>query len=354
MKLKKIITFLVLFGVVGFWGYLKYKIAQKQADQEGSERCVLYLYSYSNYVPDAALKKFEEEYKCYVQYDSFSGNEELLAKLQAGATGYDIIIPSDFIINALVSSNLIMPIDKSLLKNYKNISPLFLNTTYDPENVYTVPYKWGTTGFIYNKKFVQENLVSWEQVFTPKYKGRISMLDEPREAIGNQLHFLGYSVNSTSQKELNEARDLLKQRKKLIKLFSSDPKQALMLGEIWIAQVYSGDAAQIERDHPEYKYVTATEGGVVWIDAMAIPIHSKKKEKAHQFIDFILREDIEAGIVKQILYGSPNATIEKLDVPETIKPSYLKKIDLRKYEFIKDIGVDTQKWDQIWTEVKSE
>ncbi|MBK9294025.1 MAG: spermidine/putrescine ABC transporter substrate-binding protein [Oligoflexia bacterium] len=354
MKLKKIITFLVLFLAIGFWGYLKFKLAQKQAEVEGEDKCILYLYSYSNYIPESVLKKFEDETNCFVQYDSFSGNEELLAKLQAGATGYDVIIPSDYIVNALVSSQLIMPLNKDLLTNINNISPMFLNASYDPENAYTIPYKWGTAGFIYNTKFVKEELNSWGQVFLGKYKGRISMLDEPREVIGNQLQFLGYSINSISMSELKKAKELFKERKNLVKLFSSDPKQALLLGEVWISQVYSGDAAQIIRDNSNYKYVIPKEGGVIWVDTLAVPIHSKRKELAHKFIDFILRDDVEEIIVKELLYGSPNIAMESKDLDETLKPSYIKKIDLRKYEYMKDLGVDSQKWDQIWTEVKSQ
>jgi spermidine/putrescine transport system substrate-binding protein len=126
-----------------------------------------------------------------------------------------------------------------------------------------------------------------------------------------------------------------------------------MTGDVWLAQVYSGDGMQLMRDNPDFKYVETNEGGILWVDNLTIPQLSKNKEMAHQFIDYILRPEVEEQIVKDLFYSSPNKGLEKVDIPENLKASFIKKLDRKKFEYINDLGIDTQKWDLIWTQIKS-
>lgn len=356
MKLKKIITFAVLIILAGAWGALKMKAAKKQVVQENQEMMnrTLYLYAVSNYFPEEIIKKFESLCSCHVQYDYFASNEELLAKLQAGASGYDVLVPSDFIVKALAASQLIIELDKSKIPNLKNIAPEFLGTPYDPENKYTVPFKWGTTGFIYNTDRVKEALNSWDQVFQPKYAGKISLLDDEREAIGSQLLSLGFSVNTVDPEQLDKAKKLFFERKKMVKALSSDPRQLLLSGDVWIAQIYSGDAMQVIHEKPHFKYAINKTGGVIWVDTLAISKGARNVDLAYQFINFMLEPEIEKMHVAKLMYSSPNKEMESANFDESLKPSYTKRLDLTKLEFLKDLGADTQKWDQVWTEIKSQ
>ncbi len=355
MKLKSFVNILIVFIVVGLWCLLKITIYHKRA-AEGASRKVrtLYLYSLNNYFPDEIVKAFEKENNCHVQYDTFSSNEELLAKMQGGASGYDVLIPSDFIVKALIASDLISPLDKSLLPNAKNIAPEFLNVPYDPESKFTVPYKWGTTGFIYNTQRISENLESWNDVFKPKFAGKISIFDDEREALGLHLQNLGYSANSTDMRELRQAQKLMMERKPMIRVFSTDPRQLLLTNDVWISQLFSGDAMQINRENKNFKYVIPKEGGIFWIDAMAIPKDAKNKDLSYAFINFILRPEIELINVRTLFYSSPNKGLESSDLNPFLKASFIKKLDFKHLEFIKDIGIDGQKWDLIWTEIKSQ
>ena len=167
------------------------------------------------------------------------------------------------------------------------------------------------------------------------------------------LHKLGYSNNTTNKKELEEAQKLLIQIKPGVRLFASDPKQHLLSGDIWLAQIYSGDAEQVMKTNPELKYVTPKEGGVIWIDTFAIPTSAHNSDLAYAFINNILDPQVEAMITQTLLYSSPNQAAESLIANESLRPSYLRKLKSAKLEFLKDLGTDSESWDQLWTEAKS-
>ncbi len=357
MNLKKILNYLILFIALFIWVALKITIAEKKSQSKGAfdSNPTLYIYSYNNYFPDSVLKKFEKDFKCHIQYDYFASNEEMFAKLQAGATGYDVIVGVDYIMKAMIANELIIEIDKSKVPNIVNLASEFTHLPYDPEGKFTVPYKWGTTGVVYNTDKIKVDLKSWNDIFKPEYAGKISLLDDEREAIGSQMQSLGYSANSINMDELKIAQALLMKRKPLINVFASDSRQLLMTGDVWIAQSYMGDALQIARDAPHFKYINPIEGGVFWIDNMVIPKGARNKNLAHAFMNHLLDPEMEYINVKTLFYSSPNKMIEnRQDLPATLKPSYVKNLDLKKIEFLVDLGIDSEKWDQIWTEIKSQ
>jgi spermidine/putrescine transport system substrate-binding protein len=350
--MKKTLTFLLVILIAGLWAFTKYRSARLEVQNTAPKR-TLHLFAMSDYFPEKVIKDFEAKNNCEVRYDNFSNNEELLAKLQAGAEGYDVIVPSDYVVRALIAGKLITELDKSKLSNYKNLAKDFVEVPYDPGSRFSVPYTWGTTGLIYNTKFVKKPIESWNALFQKEYSGHISLLDDEREVLGAMLHKQGYSNNSTKKSELEEAQKLLIKLKPSVRLFASDPKQHILSGDVWIAQIYSGDAQILMRSNPELKYVTPKEGGTVWIDTMAIPQKAHNVDLAHAFINNILDAQVGHDITEALGYSSPNKAAESMISEEVLKPSYLKKIQVGHLEFLKDLGADSEKWDQLWTEAKT-
>jgi spermidine/putrescine transport system substrate-binding protein len=318
------------------------------------QKRVLYLFAMSDYFPAEVIKAFEEKNNCTVKYDNFSNNEELLAKFQAGAQGYDLIVPSDYMVQALVAGGFLQPLDKSKLPHLKNLAPEFQNVPYDPNSEFTVPYTWGTTGLVFNAKFVNAPADSWSVLFDKAYAGHISLLDDEREVLGAMLHKVGFSSNTSDKGELAQAQKLLIELKPNVRLFASDPKQHLLSGDIWIAHIYSGDAHQVTNSNPELKYVVPKEGGNIWIDTLAIPKGAQNTDLAHAFIDNILDATAAKQITEELLYSSPNAAIENLLEDSSLRPSYLKSIKTTsRLEFLKDLGAESEHWDRLWTEAKA-
>ncbi|MCC6277139.1 MAG: spermidine/putrescine ABC transporter substrate-binding protein [Oligoflexia bacterium] len=353
--MKKFLSFAFVVLLAGAWGFLKFKTAKNEMESAAApeNRRTLHVYAMSDYFPSEVIKEFETANNCEVKYDNFSNNEELLAKLQAGARGYDIIVPSDYAVRALIESKLIKPLDHAKLPNFKNLGRDFTEVPYDPGSKHSVAYTWGTSGLVYNTKFVKEPVESWDVLFKKEYVRKIALLDDSREVLGAMLRKLGYSTNTVNMDELKAAKELLLKLKPSVRLFSSDPKQHLLSGDVWIAHTYSGDAQQIIKDHPEYKYITPKEGGVIFIDAMAIPEGAPNEDLAYKFINNILQPEVGLKITEELRYSSPNTALESLLKDETLKASSIRKVQLGKLEFLKDLGAETEKWDRAWSEAKT-
>lgn len=322
-------------------------------ENPNSKQHVLTLYAMSNYFPNSVIESFERLQNCKVRYDNFSNNEELLAKLQAGVTGYDVIVPSDYTVRLLIAGNHLIELDRNLIPNSKNIASDFLNAPYDPGSKYTMPYSWGTTGLIYNTRLIKDDVNSWDFLFREEYAGHVSLLDDQREVMGALLKKLGHSDNTQNSKEVVQAKELLIKLKSKVRVFSSDPKQHLLSGDIWIAHAYSGDARQIIKTNPEFKFVMPKEGGVIWADTLAIPRGAKNATLAHAFINHILDAQNARITAEQLMYSSPNAVIESMVDIDFLKPSYIRKLPLESLEYLEDLGDATPVWNQLWIEAKS-
>jgi spermidine/putrescine transport system substrate-binding protein len=355
--MKKYASIAIVFLMISLWAFAKFHAAKLEVEkqsQTGGARKVLHLFAMSDYFPEEIIKDFESKNNCQIRYDNFSSNEELLAKLQAGASGYDLIVPSDYMVRALIVGHLVRELDRKLLPNLINIANDFINVPYDPGSKFSAPYTWGTTGLIYNKKFVKDKIDSWNVLYEKQYAGHLSLLDDEREVMGAMLQRLGYSTNTSSNDELLAAQKELIKLKPSVRLFASDPKQHILSGDVWIAQIYSGDAHQIMRGNPDdYEYVTPKEGGTIWVDTMAIPTKASQPDLAHGFINYIMDPLIAKQITEKLLYSSPNLKLESMISEDFLKPSYLKKITVGRLEFLKDLGSQSQRWDQLWTEAKS-
>lgn len=318
---------------------------------------VLNIYNWAEYIDEDVIREFEREYGIRVIYNVFSNNEELHARLRAGAAGYDVIFPSDYMVGVLIEEGLLQPIPHEAIPNLAYLDEQFLDLPFDPGNQYSVPYLWGSTGIGVNTRFVREPVESWDILWDPKYRGRIAMLNDPREVFGVALKRLGYSANTRELDALQEARDLLIAQKPLVLTYDSDnTKNLLVSGEVWLAHGYSGDVLMAADENPDITYVVPKEGGLLWMDTMAIPKTARNVEGALKFINFLLRPDISARLTETIQYPNPNrGAHEYMDEEILNNPLIYPPQDVMdRMEWLEDLGEMSIVVDRLWTEVKVE
>ncbi|MFQ3633835.1 ABC transporter substrate-binding protein [Roseiflexus sp.] len=329
----------------------------------------LRFFNWTDYIDPSILEDFEKEYGVRVIVDLFDANEDMLAKVRAGRSGYDIVTPSDYAVEIMWRDGLIAKLDKSLLPNLKNIDPDLLDKYFDPGNVYSVPYMYGITGIAYNRQFFPNGVDSWAALFDTaeiaRYRGQFSMLDDERETPGAALRYLGYSLNETDPEALRRAQELLIAQKPFLAAYnSSDVNRKLASGEYVIAHAWSGSALQARNGlgdefsgNPDIAFVIPKEGGMIWMDNMVILADSPNAYTAHVFMNFLMRPDIAARNAEYIGYLSPNAEGIKL-LPQEI-------IDLYNEGFAPDDEVikrlewaerneQTAAFTALWTAVKGE
>jgi len=317
---------------------------------------ILNLFIWSNYIAPETLAKFERRYGVKVNVDLYDSNEALLAKLQAGNAGYDVVCPSDYSVQVLIAQGLLRPLDRSALPHLQNVDPSFLDRGFDPGNRYSTPYFWGTTGIAFDRTKVSPPVDSWTVLWDPRYRGRILMLDDGREAFMAALKSRGHSLNTTDRRLLFEARDLLIRQKPLVRAYnSSNFEDVLLSRDVWLAQGWSGQFAKAMEQDPDIVYVIPKEGATVFIDNLAIPADARHAELAHAFIDFTLEADIAAEICETMRYSSPNrAAWPKLSSAIRRNTAVFPSADvLGRLELVKDLGDTTVLFDELWTEVKS-
>jgi spermidine/putrescine-binding protein len=323
---------------------------------------MLNIYAWSEYLPQTVLDDFTEETGIKINYDTYSSNEELLAKLQAGASGYDLIIPSDYTIGILREQELLDRIDFSKVPNFKNIDPQFTDLEFDPGNQYSIPYQWGTSCLVVNTERVTQTVTNWADLWDTAFLNRVVLPDDSREVIGMVLTMLGYDRNSTDPTQLEEAKQKILELKPNIRLYDSDsPKTALATGEVWLGMTWNGEAALAHQENSAIDYIFPAEGCGIWFDNLAIPISAPNKEAAHQFIDFILQPENSIQITREFPYSNPNrAALELLKTTDPqLYDSYMSfsatnptDEQLQNTSMITDVGEATILWDRIWTEVK--
>lgn len=320
------------------------------------------LYAWSEYIPQALLDGFTEQTGIKVNYDTYSSNEELLAKLQAGASGYDVIIPSDYTVAIMANQGLLEELDHSKLPNLANIADEFKNRDFDSGNKFSVPYQWGTVGLVYDSEKVTQPLSKWTDLWDPAFKDRVVLLDDEREVLGMVLTTLGYDKNSTNEAELEEAKAKLLELMPNVRLFDSDsPKTALLAGEVWLGHTWNGEAAIAHSENPAINYICPEEGCGIWIDNLAIPKGAPHKDAALAFMNYVLSPEASILITEEFPYSNPNqAALElmKTENPE-LYDSYMNfaatnpsQEDIQNGKPIVDVGEATAIWDRIWTEVK--
>lgn len=322
----------------------------------------LNLYAWSEYIPQAMLDNFTAETGIKVNYDTYSSNEELQAKLQAGASGYDVIIPSDYMVTIMANLGLLEPIDLNHIPNFANIDERFKNPPFDPGNKYSVPYQWGTVAIAVNTEKVQRPITKFVDLWDPMFRNNLVVLDDEREIIGMALVVLGYDKNSTDPAQLEAAKQKLLELVPNIKLYDSDsPKTALLSGEVIAGVIWNGEAALAHQENPAIDYILPEEGCGLWEDNLAIPKGAPHKDAAEAFINFVLRPEMSILITRDFPYSNPNkAALELLakENPEAYQ-AYMgfaatnpPAEALQKCHRIVDVGEATTLWDRVWTEVK--
>ncbi len=316
----------------------------------------LNLYIWSGYIAPETLARFEARHGARVNVDLYDSNEALLAKLLAGNAGYDVVCPSDYSVQVLLAQGLLRPLDHSALPHFRNLDPAFLDQAYDPGNLHSVPYFWGTTGIAYDKRRALGPVDSWEALWDPRYAGRILMLDDAREAIGAALKRRGLSLNTTDPRLLESVRADLVRQKPLVRAYNSTNfEDVLLSGDVWLAQAWSGQIAKAMDQSRDIAYVVPKEGATLFVDNLAIPKDARSPALAHAFIDFTLEAETAAEICRSMRYSSPNRAALPL-LPPAIRdnPVVFPPPDvLQRLELIRDMGEATVLYDQLWTEVKA-
>lgn len=324
----------------------------------------LKIFIWSEYMDPQMPDQFTEEFGIPVRIDLYENNEEMLAKLQAGGVSqYDIIVPSDYIMPALIHQDLIMELDHSKIPNLSNLFPIFRKTSYDPGNKYSVAWQWGTVGLMYRKDKLSENQVgSWDLYFDPQSDpGPFWMIDSVREMMGITLVYLGYEFNSTVPKELKEASDLLIETKKREDCMGFKPgvggKNDVVAGTANAAIVYNGDAIQSISDQPDVLgFTIPREGSEIWYDSMCIPAKAPNPDAAYKWINWILEPKIGAQLSNYNQFATPNQAAMPFITPEDKKnPSiYPTQEIMERLHFTKDLGKANRIMDEAWTRAKSQ
>jgi spermidine/putrescine transport system substrate-binding protein len=324
---------------------------------DGGDENTLNLYNWSDYVAKDTLPGFERRTGIEVVQDFYSSNEDLLSKLQAGATGYDVIVPSDYMVSIMIKSDVIQKLDKSKIPNFDNLDPAFTGLPYDPNNEYSAAYQWGTTGILYNPEAVDEEVTSWNAMWNPQYEGKIGMLNDVRETFGASLKRLGYSLNSTRESELDEAQAELEKQQPLLRGYFDSPEAGDLVvgGDLVLGHVFSGDGFAAIYEDEKLRYVIPQDGATRWTDNMAIPEGASNVDAAHKFINYILDAEVGAELSNYTYYGCPNeAAYPMIDKAAKNDPGIYPPPEVfEKLEVIRDIGQATREYERRFTEVKS-
>lgn len=320
-------------------------------------------YNWGDYIDPDVLTIFEEECGVDVIYDTYSSNEDLLAKLQAGASGYDVIVPSDYMVAIMIQLGLLKELDYATISNMAHINGNFLDQPYDAGNVYSVPYMWGVAGIGYDADKVTPPPTSLAAFFDPaqaeQYAGKISLLNDSRETLGAALRYLGYSMNSTDPAQLEEAKQVILAVKPFILTFDSDTySDIVMSGETVLSHGWNGGFATAIAENPDRNlaFIIPEEGLTLFIDNLAIPASAPNPYTAEVLINFLHEPEIAARISEAVLYATPNDAAVAL-LPDAIKNNsgiYPPQEALANTEYLNDVGEATQLYERIWTEIKAQ
>jgi spermidine/putrescine-binding protein len=320
------------------------------------EAKVLNFYNWTDYIADDTIPNFQKETGIKVTYDNYSSNDELLAKMRLGKTGFDIIVPTDATLVKMKHANLLQPLDLSLITNLDNLDPRFRTAAYDPGNQYSIPWQWGTTGLGFDKTKVGGPVTDWDAFNNlPAIVGKSSILDEARDAFAMALFALKHDPNTLDASQLDEAQNWLIDLKKKVKSITSDYQDPLKSGELIFCQAYSGDVFTIQVDNDKVDYVIPTSGAFSWVDNMAIPKGAPHPKNAEMFMNYILEPKVGAALTNFVNYGSPNKAAQPLINKEiTSNPLIYPPADvLAKLPFQKDLGEDEIAYADRWDKVKS-
>lgn len=317
----------------------------------------LNIFIWTEYVPDSVIEKFEKETGIKVNVSTYSSNEDMLAKVKSESEGtYDIVQPSDYMVEQMASQGMLEELKTDELKNLLNIGESYLNPSYDPGNKYSVPYQGGVAGIAMNTSKVKKDITSYDDLFDSSLKNSIVALDDYRAVIGMTARSMGYSMNETDPAVLSKIQDKLLTLKNNVKLYDSDsPKSALISGDCTVGYVWSAEIALAMEENPDIKVVYPTEGAYLFMDNWAIPKGAKNYDNAMKFIDFMLDAENAQMVLEEFPYLSPNTkAVEAMGEDYSKNEAKNPPAEvIKKGEYVKNLDADTLKiYDEMWTKLK--
>lgn len=309
-------TLLILL-ISGLLLFVNYQL-NDGSNRDNSESIIVY--NWGDYIDPTLLKQFEQETGIKIIYETFDSNEGMLGKVEQGGTAYDIVMPSEYMIEMMRDKDLVLPIDYSQIPNAQHIDPYFLDLPFDPNNTYSLPYFWGTLGIAFNSTLLEgQTFESWENLWDPSLAQKIVLVDSARETVGMSLNALNYSLNTTDLKELRAATDHLKELKPNVKAIIGDEVTQLMINqEASVALTWSGQAADMMAENEDIDYIVPEEGSNLWFDNIVIPRTASNLDGAHAFINFMLDPEVAAQNADYVGYSTPNLTALNYMDEETI------------------------------------
>ena len=328
-----------------------------KTDSEAGGDKTLNIFVWTEYVPDSVIQKFEDETGIQVNVSTYSSNEDMLAKVKSETEGaYDIVQPSDYMVQQMIAQGMCEELDKTKLTNITNMNEAYLNLSYDPGNVYSIPYLGGAGAIAVNTDVIKDDITSYADLFNPKYADSLVVLDDFRAVIGMAAKSLGYSMNETDPTKLAEIKDRTLELKNNIKLYDSDsPKSALISGDCTLAYCWSAEIALAMEENPAIKIVYPSEGAYLFLDNWVVPKGAKNYDAAMQFINFMMEAETAQMVGEEFPYLNPNAAGVALlgeDFSSNIAKNPPAEV-LQKGEFVENIDSDSlAAYDEIWTELK--
>jgi len=317
---------------------------------------IVNILNWSSYIPDEVILNFEKNTGIEVNYSTYSSNEELLAKISSSKNGtYDLIFPSDYMIEIMTTRNMLEKLDKTKISNIPNLNPVYLNLEYDKNNAYSLPFLAASTVLSINRDEIKDNITSYNDLLDPKYKNQIVLIDDSRIIIGMALLANGYDMNSVNKEELEIAKEWLIKLKNNIKAYDSDsPKNFLISHEANLAVLWNAEGALASIENKSIENIFPKEGVALSVDNFAIPKGAKNKEEAYKYINYILRPKVMKQIIESYPYKNVNKTAD-----EILDSSYINNIasNLPDYvmdngNFVKNIGSNIKLYDEIWIDIK--
>jgi spermidine/putrescine transport system substrate-binding protein len=316
----------------------------------------LHVYTWADYVKPEVVQRFEKEHHCKIVIDTFDSNESMYAKLKAGASGYDVVTPSSYQVSVMYQQHMLLDLDRAKLPNTANVDTAYLRIAIDPGMTHSVPYMLTNTGIAVAKSKVKDPQPTWAMFDRADLKGRMTMLNDMRETIGAALKFLGYSLNTTDDAQLEKARDVvIRWKKNLAKFENEQYKSGIASGEFLVSHGYSGDIVQAENENPDVVFMAPKEGLSIACDDLVILKDSKEVALAHEFINFLHSPAVAAENSVFISYLCPNSAAYPL-LPEKFRnnPAVLLAPEVRaKCEVIRDLGAKNAKYTKIWDQIKA-
>jgi len=318
----------------------------------------VYVYNWTEYIPESVLKQFSADTGIEVVYTTFDSNETMYAKLKLiQKDGYDIVIPSTYYVSKMGREGMLLPIDRARLPNFANLDPTVLDKPYDPGNKFSIPYMWGSTGIAVNADVIDPATVTgWKDFWDPKYKGKLLIHDDVREFFHMALKIKGYSSNTTDPSQIKEAYEMLQALVPNVLLFNSDsPRLPYLAGEVNIGMIWNGEAWSAQKENPKIRYIFPSEGANLWVDNFVIPKSARSVENAHAFINYMLKPEVAKACVEEYGYTSPNKAVlplldEKVrDNPVIFPPPEV----VAKGEFQTDVGEAISLYQSYWEKLRS-